>query len=84
MLGQLRNLSNPPATFGSHETAVWGLAVITTLLMFVGPVLWAVVYLLTERQQRAKGAPHLIYSGQPGESQQEAETKAEIKERKAA
>lgn len=55
MLEQLRNLSNPPGAFGTHEGAVLGLAAVSVLLLFAGPALWAIVYLLNERSGRGAG-----------------------------
>jgi hypothetical protein len=60
MLDQLRNLSNPPGAFGAHQGAALGMAVVSTLLMFAGPFLWAVVYLLNERSGRTMTQPQNI------------------------
>jgi len=60
MLDQLRNLSNPPGAFGTHQGAVLGLAVVSALLLFAGPLLWAVIYLLNERTGKAMTQPQPI------------------------
>jgi len=60
MLDQLRNLSNPPGAFGTHQAAALGMAVFSVLLMFAGPLLWAVIYLLNERSGRTMTQPQPI------------------------
>jgi hypothetical protein len=54
MLEQLRNLSNPPGAFGTHDQAALVMAAVAVLMMFAGPALWAIVYLMAERNQKAQ------------------------------
>lgn len=66
MWEQLRNLSNPPGAFGTHEGAVLGMAAISVLLLFAGPALWAIVYLLNERSGRGVAQPPTVEANAQG------------------